>query len=94
MYNTLAALCIRNVGDDALALLGKQHSMTGKLIEVMRAGFHAAKWPKFCGKTLTRQKTEQHKSEVAGHISHRLVCVPGHCIVYPMIRSTIIDPHE
>ncbi len=37
MYNTLAALCISNVGDDALGLLGKQRSMTGKLMEVMHA---------------------------------------------------------
>jgi len=57
MYNTLAPLCISNAGRDALGLLSKQRSMTGKLIEVMHACCHAANWPKFYGETLTRQKT-------------------------------------
>lgn len=43
MHNILAALGISNVGDDALGLLGKQRSMTGKLIEVMHACCYAAK---------------------------------------------------
>lgn len=62
--------------------LASKKLMTGKLIEVMYACCHAAKRPKFYGEMLTRQKTEQHKPEVAGHTQPQ-TCLSArslHCI--------------